>query len=258
VARHRLKRADLLVDEIKRWIVSGDLRPGDRFPNEAELQRSFSMSKGTVREALKALELQGLVTIKTGPKGGPTLSAVPFARSFQLLQNYFFFQPVDLDDIYAMRRLLEPELAAIAAVTLSDEDLSALEANIHNCCGLSAEARGAEDLEFHDILARACPNTLMGLQCQVLNEMLRRLVAVSGTIPEMQILSESNLGAHRGLLDALRQRDAEAARKIMSAHIAEAESHVRQIGADYRRGLVLEHDFNIRLRMASLGDAAKD
>lgn len=217
------------------------------------------MSKGTVREALKALELQGLVTIKTGPKGGPTLSAVPFARSFQLLQNYFFFQPVDLDDIYAMRRLLEPELAAIAAVTLSEEDLSALEANIHTCGGpdLSAEARGAEDLEFHDILARVCPNTLLGLQCQVLNEMLRRLVAVSGTIPEMQILSESNLGAHRGLLDALRQRDAEAARKIMSAHIAEAESHVRQIGADYRRGLVLEQDFKTRLRLASIGDAAE-
>jgi len=46
-----VKRADLITDEIKRWVVTGDLRPGQRLPNEAELQRLFGMSKGTVREA---------------------------------------------------------------------------------------------------------------------------------------------------------------------------------------------------------------
>ena len=157
MARRRPKQTDVLVDAIKRWIVVADLKPGAALPNEAELQRRFAMSKGTVREALKALEVQGLATIRTGPRGGATLTAVSFDRTFQLLANHWFFRAVDLDQVYGLRRLLEPEMAALAAAHLTDEHLARLEANLaaaHDGT-LSPAEHGAADLGFHDILADA-------------------------------------------------------------------------------------------------------
>ena len=247
-----MKRADLITDEIKRWVVTGDLRPGQRLPNEAELQRLFGMSKGTVREALKALEVQGLVTLKTGPNGGARLTEVPFARTFQLLQNHFFFQAVDLDQIYAVRRLLEPEVAALAATSLSEQDLRDLEAELHDHAAEAAEVRGAADLDFHDRLAMACPNVLLRLQCQVLNEMLRRLVTLAAGSVELDDVGTANHAAHEALLAAFRARDAERARAVMAAHMDEAFSQVRRLGAAYRQRLMLERDFDLRLRLANL------
>ena len=78
------KRGDLMVEEIKRWIAERRLAPGDRLPKEDELQTLFGVSKGTAREALKSLEVQGLVTVSTGPAGGATIGEVPLERAFQL------------------------------------------------------------------------------------------------------------------------------------------------------------------------------
>ncbi len=64
------KRTDEIVDAIKRMIVEHGLGPGDRLPQERDLITQFSASKGTVREALKALEVQGLISVRTGPGGG--------------------------------------------------------------------------------------------------------------------------------------------------------------------------------------------
>jgi len=255
MARRRPKQADVLVGAIKRWIVEADLKPGSALPNEAELQRLFAMSKGTVREALKALEAQGLVSIRTGPKGGATLTAVSFERTFQLLANHWFFQAVDLDQVYALRRLLEPEMAAQAAASLSDADLALLDANLATAHDgtLSPAAHGAADLAFHDILADACPNVLLGLQCRVLNETLRRQVAISGGLSELQALNHDNIAAHDGLMDALRRRDGERTRALMAAHIAQAEAQVRRIGAAYRRSLVLDENVDALARLAALG-----
>ena len=248
-----MKRADLITDEIKRWVIAGDLRPGQRLPNEAELRQLFGMSKGTVREALKALEVQGLVTLKSGPNGGARLTEVAFSRTFQLLQNHFFFQAVDLDQIYAMRRLLEPEVAALAAVSLSDEALRGLESS-HHAHGhpAGAEVPGGSDLEFHDRLAMACPNVLLRLQCQVLNEMLRRLGTLAAGSVELGDLGEANHAAHDALLAALRARDPELARALMAAHMEEAHEQVRRLGGAYRQRLMLERDFDVQLRLTAL------
>ena len=88
----QLKRSDLVAEEIKRLITDKNLSPGDRLPRENELQAQFEVSKGTIREALKSLEVQGLVKISTGPTGGGTIIEVTLDRTLQLLQNYLFMQ----------------------------------------------------------------------------------------------------------------------------------------------------------------------
>ena len=172
------KRGDLVVEEIKRWIAERRLGPGDKLPKEDELQTLFGVSKGTAREALKSLEVQGLVTVSTGPAGGATIGEVPLERAFQLLQNYLFFREMDVAQIYAVRRLLEPELAAGAVPHLTKEHFAALERSIATCAPQPASKEEAlvqrqEDLHFHDVLAAANPNMLLRFMCQVINHLLR-------------------------------------------------------------------------------------
>ena len=172
-----------MVEEIKRWIAERRLAPGDKLPKEDELQELFGVSKGTAREALKSLEVQGLVTVSTGPAGGATIGEVPFDRALQLLQNYLFFRELDVAQIYAVRRLLEPELAAGAVPHLTEEHFAALERSIETCAPHPASAEQAlaqrqEDLHFHDVLAAANPNLLLRFMCQVINHLLRHSVAM--------------------------------------------------------------------------------
>lgn len=257
------KRGDLMVEEIKRWIAERRLGPGDKLPKEDELQELFGVSKGTAREALKSLEVQGLVTVTTGPAGGATIGEVPLERAFQLLQNYLFFRELDVAQIYAVRRLLEPELAAGAVPHLTEQHFAALEHSIETCAPQPASkeqamAQRQEDLHFHDVLASANPNALLRFMCEVINHLLRHLVTVGDqpAHPAYQKLGDSNVAAHRRLLAAARRGDAERIRKLMVEHIDEAERHVRQLDAAVRQRFVLDSD--LRRRIAHPKSSAKE
>ena len=248
------KRGDLVVEEIKRWIGERRFIPGDKLPKEAALQELFGVSKGTAREALKSLEVQGLVTVSTGPAGGATISEVPLERTFQLVQNYLFFRDLNVAQIYAVRRMLEPELAAGAVARLTDADFEALEHSIHTCAPIPATADQAraqrqEDLHFHDVLAAANPNALLRFMCEVINQLLRHLVTVGNqpAHPAYQRLGDTNVAAHRRLLVAARRRDADGVRRLMLDHIDEAAGLAGELAAAMRQGFVSVADLQPRI-----------
>src|SRR5262245_4009561 len=251
------KRGDLVVEEIKRWIAERRLGPGDKLPKEEELQALFGVSKGTAREALKSLEVQGLVTVTTGPSGGATIGEVPLERAFQLLHNYLFFRELDVGQIYAVRRLLEPELAAGAVPHLTEEHFAAMERSIATCAPHAASAEQAlaqrqEDLHFHDVLADATPNTLLRFMCQVINHLLRHSVGMGDpNHAAAHKLGETNVAAHRRLLAACRRRDAKQVRKLMIEHVDEAERHVHRLAAAVRRRFVLDSELRAPIEPAA-------
>jgi len=249
----RPKRADLVAEEIKRLITERDLSPGDKLPRESELQEMFAVSKSTMREALKSLEVQGLVTISTGPAGGGRIVEVTLDRTFQLLQNYLFFKEVSIDDIYTVRKLLEPELAAGAVPHLTDADFDALEHSIE-CCdpasGHTADviAQRKEDLNFHDILALANPNSFLRFTCQLINEMLRQLTVFENDTPlrTQRRFGDANATLHRRITAAARARDAETVRALMAEHMQEASGFVKQLNGKLRGRLLLDSDMSRR------------
>jgi len=255
------KRGDLVVEEIKRWIVTREMKPGDKLPKEAELQAMFSVSKGTIREALKSLDVQGFISVSTGPSGGATVGEVPFERTFQLVQNYLFFKDVDVGDIYAVRRILEPELAAGAVPHLTKRDIAALEASIETCAPAPASEAHAlkqrqEDLHFHDIFAEANPNPFLRFACQMINQMLRRLVVFGGhpLHASNTELGRTNVIAHRAIVEAARRRDPEKVRRLMLAHIIEAESHVTRMRGAVSSRLVLDSEMRVSVTPRRAGD----
>lgn len=228
----RQKRSDLVVDEIKRWIAAEGKLPGDRLPQERELMRLFGVSKGTIRESLKSLEVQGLIQINTGPTGGPVLSDVSVDVTSELLGNYFFFQQLDVQQIYQVRRLLEPELAAAAVPHLSPAQVARLERSVAICLAEphteeDQRQQRIEELHFHDILAEACPNPMLGFLCRFINHLLANLVTYKKVyFHHQEEVRAKNIAYHERILDAVRRRDAALVRSLMDEHMGECERHV--------------------------------
>jgi DNA-binding FadR family transcriptional regulator len=245
------KRSDLVAEEIKRLITKKNLLPGDRLPREPELQEMFGVSKSTVREALKSLEVQGLIKVSTGPSGGGMVVEVPLDRTFQLMQNYLFFKDVSIDDIYQARKLLEPELAASAVPQLTQDQIDALEHNIEACDpnrppSTDQFAQRQEDLTFHDILASASPNPFLRFVCEMINEMLRQLTVYDNKMRtnEQQRFGASNTMYHKQLLAAIREKDADTVRALMIEHMASAESSVHRLQGKLHGRLILDSEMS--------------
>jgi len=109
-----------VAEAIKDWVVEQGMQAGDRLPGEVELIERFGMAKGTIREAMRILEAQGLIKTRTGPGGGSFVHEVSRQRAKALLGNYFYFKDLTIGDIYQLRLTLEPELAASLAGKLSE------------------------------------------------------------------------------------------------------------------------------------------
>ena len=159
------KLSDSVAQLIKEEIITNRIPPGERLFDEKDFLKTYKVSKGTMREALKSLEVQGLVNIRTGPGGGASVSRVSSEKTNELLWNYFFHRNVSLEDIYALRKIIEPELAASVAGHLDSEDLELLEASVEHCSEdhppASQREQRIQELDFHHVLADACPNPVL-------------------------------------------------------------------------------------------------
>jgi len=195
--RRGMKRPASIAEEMKDFIVLHGLKPGDRLPGERELIERFHASKGTIRE--------------------------------ELLGNYFFFQNPTIGDIYALRRILEPELAASVAGRLQEADFKRLEQTMQIYLDpprdLEEERRQRHaELDFHSILVDYCPNPVLAFMCRFLQSLLRDLTLCKRIYEEPNPdLRESGLSYQVRLLRALRRVDAETARKVMFEHMCTAQ-----------------------------------
>jgi GntR family transcriptional repressor for pyruvate dehydrogenase complex len=237
----RLSRPQQAAAAIKDWVVERGLQPGDRLPGEAELIAHFRMAKGTIREALRVLEAQGLIRTRTGPGGGAFVNEVSEARARALLGNYFYFNEITISDIYEVRRALEPLLAAELAGKLNEDQIARLE----QVMGLyedppetieEAERQRLAELDFHELLASFSPNPLLRFQCRFLISLLKELT-ICRRIYRRRIPGFRRKGHdyQSRLLQALRAGDAAEARAIMLAHMATAQTVMEEQESVVRR-----------------------
>ncbi|MDZ5699266.1 FadR/GntR family transcriptional regulator [Chelativorans sp. M5D2P16] len=234
------KRPAVICEEIKDWIVAQNLKPGDRLPQEKALIERFRASKGTMREALRTLEAQGLVTTRTGPRGGVFVAALEESRAMELLGNYFFFRQPSIADIYTVRCQLEPELAASLVGRLSEADYRRLEETMR-VYDHPAETVGEEyrqrmaELDFHAVLAALSPNPVLGFMCGFLQNLLRDLTVCRRIYdrpnPELR---EKGLSYQTRLIEALKAGDNESVRSIMYRHMLSAWRYMEACEAEMR------------------------
>ena len=216
---------DQAIAGIKDMIMSGRLAPGDRLPPEKELSEELGLSRSSLREAVKALEVIRVLDVRRGD-GTYVTSLEPNL----LLEAMSFVVDLHQDDsvleIFAVRRILEPAASEAAAYAASDEELDELDDLINRVPkDPDIDALVAHDLEFHHHIAASTGNAyLAGLLESMSGPTVRARVwrgatesgAVTRTIDE-----------HRAIAAALRSRDAKLAHALTVAHVAGVEKWLR-------------------------------
>ena len=250
----RRKRTDEIVDAIKRMIVEHGLGPGDRLPQERDLIVQFAAGKGTVREALKALEVQGLISVRTGPGGGAFIERMSEGRAMSLLSNFLFAKNLSIANIYQMRRVLEPQAAASATPHIDEAGLNRLEAIIRIYDHEPADAterwnQRMAELDFHGVVAEYADNPILAFTCRFLQRLLKDLTIAQDIYVQPEPVSRaSGIQHQRNLIAAMRRRDAGAAAAILTEHMAEAESHMLNLQAKLMDRFLSEEEAAPRTR----------
>ncbi|SDN35098.1 FadR/GntR family transcriptional regulator [Ensifer sp. YR511] len=239
----RIKLSDQVAEDLRRWIARENMGPKDRLPPEKVLMQHYGCSKGTIREALKALEVEGLLIMQAGPNGGPEIQATSMGTVIQQMRQYFHFQDLDFKDVYELRKTLEVMVAENVVGRLNEEQFTRLQANIDTCIEASRvddrETSRIVEIEFHDILCEACDNPILVLMCRFLNALARDLVIRrTDSLREHTEFGQHNIGAHIGLLDALRRKDAQAVRRVMSEHMHCVEGFMSSLDATFHMDLL--------------------
>ncbi|MEO8243526.1 MAG: FCD domain-containing protein [bacterium] len=226
--KRNTSRTRQVADHIKELVVGKGLRPGDRLPNETELIATLDKSKGTVREAMRILEAEGLIRTRTGPGGGAFLTEMTTDHAATLLANFFYFRNLSIEDLYRLRIVLEPEVAANVAGRLSAEVLAEFRAATARFALPPATPEQEREqhvasLEFHRKLAGLCSNALLGFIVDFIAKVLSDLTVFRHLYePHNHELWARGHDYHNRLLDALESGDAVAARDTMKAHMETA------------------------------------
>jgi GntR family transcriptional repressor for pyruvate dehydrogenase complex len=209
-----------VVRQIRNLIEKGRLKRGDQLPTERELCETFQLSRATVREAIRSLESMNLVESRQG--NGTFVIASSEETLIQPLAAALFHKKDDLFDIFSIRRIIEPDVAHLAAEYASDEDILELERILKvqkNDILENANTVGT-NTAFHHCLARMARNRVLERLLLALNDLLSEIRGKYLESPERQ--RKSYLG-HQAILAAIREKDGMEARLAMRRHLEDVE-----------------------------------
>jgi DNA-binding FadR family transcriptional regulator len=208
----------LVAQRIVRDIVRSGMKPGELLPPERMMLEKYETGRGTLREALRLLEFQGVISLKPGPGGGPVLmspAASNLASSLMLLMQ---LNQAPYRAIVEVRNAFEPMISQLAAERMSDDQLGELEGTIE---AMRADLNDRDQFlesnkRFHDIIAWSSGNVLFGYLIDSL------LGILDGTVIGIDYPSHRRaaiLKAHEEIYEALAKRDPQASEDRMREHI---------------------------------------
>ncbi len=212
-----------VVSQIHDLIREGKFKTGDQLPSERELAETFKVSRTSVREALRALETQGLVVSRTGT--GTFIADLPIESLVAPLATLLIEEKNALADIFEMRKLIEPHIASLAAERATKRDIERMKRILEK--QREEVDRGAtgveEDAEFHFSIGRATQNQALEKLVSGLMDILSHSREESLQTPGR---SQASLESHHKILSAIQDHDKEKARAAMLRHIEQVEENV--------------------------------
>lgn len=214
-------------DRIRRAILDGELKRGERLPSEAELARQFRVSRTTVREALRSLSTQNFIEKVPGAGGGSFVRAVDHEALGEMLsesmKNLLSLGSIEADEVQSVREYLEVPAVRLAAGQRSLEDL----ARLHEIIERQKLVRVTDpsvpqlDVDFHSAIARASGNRVLWSFVQALHEqtMPVRFLDLSEEVGTETVLQ------HLQIVKAIEAGDEDAAQNAMVTHLRYLEAH---------------------------------
>jgi GntR family transcriptional regulator, transcriptional repressor for pyruvate dehydrogenase complex len=220
------------------WLSEADVQPGDRIPGEVELADQFSVSRPTMREAIRVLEYSGLVQSRRGRNGGLFVGTGAIPQVIGALRTLFIFGDKSRSALREAREIIESGVARLAASRITDEQLTSLASSIDQMAtDQSVESVKTSNDAFHLTIADACGNDFLRAMMIALNSLLNEMVHHSPG--EYETFSLKVTG-HRQVYDALSQRDAEASYEAMRDHIRTMARHAEKM--DQRQHIISSAD----------------
>ncbi len=217
--------SDGVLEQIRELIHSGELPPEGRLPSEMKMAEHLSVSRSSLREALNALVHLGYLLRRN--------RGIYVAPEVNWRMNLTFYFPRSEEDqnIAAMievRKIIETELSALAAKRAGPEDMKALGESLEQMkIHLNdPEAFASSNQHFHLCIAKAAKNGVLGDFVEKIGDLLRSNI---GLVIQKSNISERSLNYHQRIFEAIRQRDASKARRVMAAHIADVEKEFVRI-----------------------------
>jgi DNA-binding FadR family transcriptional regulator len=225
--KHRpRKTATLLAQRIVSEIADRNLEPGTALPPEREMLEEYGVARGTLREALRFLEIQGVITIKTGPGGGPIV-ARPESRHFaSVIAMLLQLSHTSFRSVLEARSVLEPALARMAAQRIDDASIERLKESVRIMEEHVDDDRFLEENQrFHSIIAEAAGNTVFALIMTSLNWIADATPLAVEYPPETR---KAICKEHRRIVSAIAARDPERAAAAMAVHIGDFQGYLER------------------------------
>ncbi|ALV47256.1 GntR family transcriptional regulator [Arthrobacter alpinus] len=217
---------DEAITKIKDMIISGELSAGDRLPPEKELSEKLGLSRSSLREAVKALEIIKVLDVRRGD-GTYVTSLEPKLLTEAMTFIVDLHQDESIMDIFEVRRILEPAAAAMAASRITAEEIAALRATMENIDdSTSVEQLVEHDLIFHQLITSAANNSYLASVLDALSSSTVRARIWRGLTQEKAV--DRTLSEHASIIEALERGDAELAKALLTVHISGVEHWLRQ------------------------------
>ena len=231
IDRHGI--TELVVQRIKELLAHGELRAGSRLPPERELAEMLRISRPSLRTALKALSVMGIIRAKPG---AGTYIAESLPEIFNEPMHFMtLIHGISDEDLFEARKIIESGLAELAAERASDADLATLEIELSGMRERLGDPEGflKHDVAFHQAVAQAADNLVMSGGMETISQLLyhvrRQTVAGADDLEEA-------LNWHERIYQAIRDRDPLQAKTVIAAHL-----HAAEVGwAQQRRSRVMK------------------
>ncbi|MEV0596080.1 FadR/GntR family transcriptional regulator [Nonomuraea cavernae] len=207
-----------IVEQVEEAIESGTLRPGQRLPSERDLMGQFSVSRSTVREALRVLQARGLVRSRPGDPHGAEVqpfTPVELHKSMTMLARV---DGLSLGELVQFRMVLDSSANLLAARLRTDEQLAEMDtaiAAMRAAVEVGYDEFSAADVAFHDAVARASRNKLIQICTEVVRSIVLGLIAGKiAAAPDRVALMRRSIRHHEEVLAAVRAGDGPLAARL--------------------------------------------
>ena len=212
-----------VISQIQEAILEEKVKPGDKLPGERKLREMFGVSRGTLREALRSLEEKGLVTIRTGTKGGTFVSAVNTKQMDDGLSFLLRYRRISLRELAEFREALEGEVAARAAEKATRDDLKELWSILDSIKNHLAAPEPEwdevifKDIEFHLALARIAENRIFESVLKIVYDNIR--LYFDSFLPREGGILEGVYRDFSKVMAAIEARDPDKAKSLLIDHV---------------------------------------
>jgi DNA-binding FadR family transcriptional regulator len=221
---------EIIVEQLREFFLNGDLKPGDKLPSERELARRFNVSRTSIRDALRMLELRGAIDIRRG--GGSYIKSTEFPLSTEELSSVITKAESHLVyEMLELRRALEAESAYLAAQRATSTDLENIRKALEKMAASKNDVEsGLEaDLNFHLSIVRATHNSLFIELIQTMSEHMEDTIRTTRRHRLADpARTQGTLDEHKEIYLAIASGNAIQARKLVEEHITRIRNELSE------------------------------